>query len=78
MCSKCFDQDCVSSMCRPGRKKGWAGKQATAPEKRAMRGTPRRFFNMANVRLQCRLLQFDILNLLCLFMDEEVDELGAV
>ena len=62
-------------MVRPGRKKRWAGKRATAPQKRAMHGNPRRFLeeNMANVRLQCCLLQFDIL---CLFMDEEVDELG--
>ena len=47
----------------PGRKKGWAGKRATAPQKRAMRGTPRRFLkeNMVNVRRQCRLLQFGIL-----------------
>ena len=36
----------------PGRKKGWAGKGATAPQKRAMRGTPRRFLeeNTASVR----------------------------
>ena len=45
------------------------GKRATAPQKRAMRGTPRRFLE-ENVRPRCRLLQFD------LFMDEEVDELG--
>ena len=59
---------------KPGRKNGWAGKRATAPQKLAMRGTPRRFLeeNMAKVRQQCRLLH----PLHCLFMDEEVDELG--
>ena len=36
-----------SSVVNSGRKKGWAGKRATAPQKRAMRGTPRRFFNIA-------------------------------
>ena len=60
-------------MHEPGRKKGWAGKRATAPQKRAMRGTLQRFLkeNMANVACYS-LTAFGV----CLFMDEEVDELG--
>ena len=57
---------CNIAALQAGRKKGWAGKGATAPQKRAMSGTPRRFLkeNMAGSLAT----EFDVL---CVCIDEE-------